>query len=264
MKLDRNSCIEQFSRYEKKTEHYSRSGKKIGTSSQIIDGIESDKKGYIHESSDDYGNFEDKPIKIPTGYKKKTGLKTKKLLRNIAENFYCKTPKSKKEKQILSKKVKGALEWSKWEDKSKKYWLTIKDIERLKNGDKLVVLPLHRNVLDIPFDTHKKNTSYRPERVFKSEKDTYVYHGDLNVISKVYNDKDTEPWGLDVEYKKDYFYPLIDGYLPAKDPQKLSKLLGKKTHWTKFPKKTHVGWRGPMILWSDLKKLPKLYFTDDY
>ena len=27
---------------------------------------------------------------------------------------------------------------------------------------------------------------------------------DLNVISKVYNDKDTEPWGLDLEYKKDH------------------------------------------------------------
>ena len=38
MKSKRNSCIEQFSRYEKKTEHYLVWKKKSGTSSEITDG----------------------------------------------------------------------------------------------------------------------------------------------------------------------------------------------------------------------------------
>ena len=48
------------------------------------------------------------------------------------------------------------------------------------------------------------------------------------------------------------WYPIFDGQL----------LKGKK-HWSKLPKKTHVGLKGPMILWTDLKKLPKLYFNED-
>ena len=62
-----------------------------------------------------------------------------------------------------------------------------------------------------------------------------------------------------VNYKKDLWYPFTNGYLPAKDPKKKAKLLGKKTHWTKFNKKTHVGFEGPIMLWSDLKKMPKIY-----
>ena len=58
---------------------------------------ESDKKGYIHESSDDYGNFEDKPIKFHLDIKK-IGLKTKKLLRNITEKITIVKLKSKKRK----------------------------------------------------------------------------------------------------------------------------------------------------------------------
>lgn len=263
MKLDKEKCINDFVRYEKVTLHVSKTGKKLGTSSEIIDGIESEKKGYIHQPKDDYGNFEDKPKKIPSGYKKSTGAKTKKLLRNIAENYYCKTPKSQKEIKKLSKKLSGSLEWSKWYDVSRKCWLSIKDIEKLNEGDKIVVLPMHRNVLDIPYDAHKKNTSYRPEKFFKVEKDTYIYHGDLKVLSKKYNSNDDGAWHLDVEYKRDHWYPLIDGSLPARDTQRRTKLLGKKTHWTKFSKNTHLGWRGPMVMWNDLKKLPKLHFTDE-
>jgi hypothetical protein len=52
----------------------------------------------------------------------------------------------------------------------------------------------------------------------------------------------------DIEYKKDYWYPLQDG-----------KVSGK--HWSRFPKDTtKLGWRGAMIPWKDVSKLPKVYY----
>lgn len=42
----------------------------------------------------------------------------------------------------------------------------------------------------------------------------------------------------------------------------IKKVEKQLKHWTKFKKDNHVGFRDPMILWSDLKKLPKLYFKD--
>jgi len=64
---------------------------------------------------------------------------------------------------------------------------------------------------------------------------------------------------FDIEYKKDNWYPFIDGILPATDPQGFFELLRKDKSWDEFPKKSHIGFRGPMILWKYVKKLPKIY-----
>lgn len=62
------------------------------------------------------------------------------------------------------------------------------------------------------------------------------------------------PFTFDIEYKKDNWYPLVNGYLPEKDSQK---------HWSEFPKNTHIGARGPMIKWKDLVKLPNIHYEYD-
>ena len=122
--------------------------------------------------------------------------------------------------------------------------MKIKDFKSIKENEKLVVLPLHRNVLDIPLDKYKYNTSYRPETFFKSEKDILIYKGDLKVKSKEYNSKEDLAWSLHIEYKKDNWYPLDNnGYLPSKSVDTGNKLLGKKTHWNNFNVSTHLGWR---------------------
>ena len=64
---------------------------------------------------------------------------------------------------------------------------------------------------------------------------------------------------FEIEYKKNNWYPLINGTLPAEDEQGFSQLLGIEKNWSEFPKKTHIGWRGPIILWNDLKHLDKVY-----
>ena len=73
MKLDTQKCINKFVRYEKVTQMYKPDGKKGGKTLELLEGIESDKKGYIHLTKDDYGNFYDKATKIPSGFKKKSG-----------------------------------------------------------------------------------------------------------------------------------------------------------------------------------------------
>lgn len=120
------------------------------------------------------------------------------------------------------------------------------------------MLSLHRNVLDIPYDTLKDNKLYKPEVFFKDSKDTYVHKKDL-VGDLKFDGGMEKDITFDVEYKKGSWYPFSNGYLPAKDSQDRLKLLGKKTHWTKFNKNTHIGFRGPIMLWSDLKKMPKIY-----
>tara|TARA_B100002019_G_scaffold261224_1_gene247833 strand:+ start:16 stop:855 length:840 start_codon:yes stop_codon:yes gene_type:complete len=278
MIVSQEQCINDFIRYQKKEKIFNKEGKLIGTDIKIIYGITSDKPGYIHISINENNQFEDKPTKVPKGYKK---VNKPAFIKDIAKDFYCTQKKKVSNKQGNTKKVikgskqstkntkkskklniklKGALEFAKWYNNSRKYWLTIKDIERMKNKGKIVVLPLHRNVLDGPQTYHKENTPYKPETFFKTEKDTFVNYGNMSGIFIKYDQHDKTPKPLDIEYKKDKWYPLFDGYLPDKDVQTGNKLLGKKKHWTEFKKNSHIGFRGPMILWDDLKKLPKLYF----
>jgi len=68
---------------------------------------------------------------------------------------------------------------------------------------------------------------------------------------------------FELEYMKDNWYPLINGKIPAKDEQGIMKFPNKKPKsWTEYPETTHVGWRGPMILWSDVKKMPGIYYGE--
>lgn len=230
MKLDTQKCISEFVRYEKVTQMYKPDGKKGGKTSELLEGIESDKKGYIHLTKDDNGNFYDKATKIPSGFKKKSGKK----IREIARDFYCKTKKA-------PKKI-DALPYDKWYNQSRKYWLTIEDILKLGIGGKMEVLALHPNSLDGPLTYFKTDVSYRPEKFFKSEKDTFVHSGELEGIFKKYDGPKSESKPLDIECGKNKW--------------------DQKKHYSKYPKTKAVGYMGPMILWKDLKKLPKFYYPE--
>ena len=169
MKVNPKKCLNDFIRYQKKTKSFNNDGKLLGTTIDILNGLKSDKQGYIHESINEYSTFEDKPIKVPKGYKKIS----KKKLNKIDLDFYCKKSKSKneisKQTKNLNNKLKGALHFEKWYNASRKYWLTIKDVKNLTPKHKILVLPLHRNVLDGPMTKYKKNEPYTPETFFKKE-----------------------------------------------------------------------------------------------
>ena len=131
MNLDQEECKDRFELYEKRN----------GRTSYQLAGVKSEKKGYFHKEVNEYGKERINMFMI--GHVKTVKLKSKK-------------------------KLKGALSWPKWYNKSRKYWLTIKDLESLKIGDKSVVLSLHPNVLDGPLTYCKEDVGYRPEIFFKS------------------------------------------------------------------------------------------------
>lgn len=244
LELEGEECKNRFEVYERKTKD------KSGTMNEMLTGARSERKGYYHPEVDEYGTFEKKATKLPKGFKRVT---QKRRDRYVAD-WACKKRKTQKQKRESADKLKGALEWDKWYNASRKYWLTIDDFKKMKKGDKLVVLPLHTNALDGPQTYFKECQAFRPEKFFKSEKDTITYQGNMEVGSKHLNKPDNTLWGLDIEYAKDKWSTLFDGNLHMKN--KAPK------NWTKFKSTTPVGYRGPMILWSDLKKLPKLYYKD--
>ena len=250
MKLESSECIQRFVHYEKKTK-----SAKGGVTSELLLGVTADKPGYFHELESDYGDFSDTPKKVPSGYRKWPDSKSQQF----AKDFYC---KSKPKKATGKAKTLEGLEESKWYNESRQHWLTIKDLLSLKSGTELDILLYHTNALDAPMTYFKSDTSYTPKKFFKSERDTLVLSDEeLMGHFKIYEEYDPIPKYLEVEYKKDKWYPLVDGFLPAKN-EKGKKLLGKKTHYTELPSETPVGFRGPMILWKELGNLPKIYFSE--
>lgn len=246
MKLESSECIQRFVHYEKKTK--SPNG---GTTTQLLVGVAADKPGYFHEIESDYGDFKDTPKKVPSGCKKWPDEKSQQF----ARDFYCKS-KSKKAEKV---KALEGLEEPKWYNQSRKHWLTIGDLLSLKSGNELDILLYHRNALDAPMTYFKSDTSYTPKKFFKSERDTLVASDEpLMCYFKNYEKHDPTHKYLEVEYKRNKWYPLEEGFLPASKNKK-----GKKIHFTELPKKTPVGFRGPMILWKELSKLPKIYFSEE-
>jgi len=153
----------------------------------------------------------------------------------------------------------------KWIEKSKKYWITIKDIEKLKPNTKIKLLVLDRNVYDCK-DKFKRGQLYIPEKFMTDNSAVYWKNNVASLKGYIIHkwqekEDDIVPFDIefDIQYDKKNWYPLTNGILPAEDEQGYFKLLGVAKSWSEFPKATHIGWRGLMILWSNLTKLKKIY-----
>lgn len=209
---------------------------------------------------------------------------TDKELMGKQTNYACKNPS----KKIINLEKKG-LNHENWVLHNRKEWLTIADIEKMKKGDQIKVLLLDRNVMDIVTENVKCNKIYKPTEFYKKSWVIYTYDKPTEGLMQLYyeinsnenkkriknnknkknnsileNNRNT-PFKIDLEinYKEGSWYPLRNGYLPAKDENWKTNLLdGKKKKWTTFPKDTPIGFRGPMILWDKLDKLPNIYLLD--
>jgi hypothetical protein len=152
----------------------------------------------------------------------------------------------------------GGLDFNLWIGRASQKYLTIGDIVKLKKGSKLTLLLLDRNVGDRvatrvpPFQLYTPAYFFRPQRA--------VYTHDHDLTGTLDFDGEEGVFTFDVNYKPRHWYPLNkDGVLPAKDNQTRRPLLGKATHYKTMSKKTHVGMRGPIVLWSKLKTMPKVF-----
>ena len=166
----------------------------------------------------------------------------------------------------------GALEMGDWIEAAKRHWMTLADVAALPPGKPANIVMFHRNVGDrcMDEDVNPRGRAVRPARFFRTCVVTFVPDSDgggtKGVVTFVGEEDDDEKYHmeLDVEYKNDHWYPLKGGYLPGSDSQRLAKLLGRRLHWSKMPKSTHVGWRGPMMLLDKVEdsSMPSVFFDD--
>lgn len=190
-----------------------------------------------------------------------------KTLRGNDGLMYVSKPNKNKVFRWVKKKTRNlkGLEFTKWKERSRKYWLTIKDITKMKSGEKMQVLMLDRNALDWHFESHVFNKLYKPSKFFKNNKETYTHSKELygNITYCKHNITFDDKEGFHVEYMKGNWYPLLNEHLPSNDIQGIFPLLGKKVHWRDMNRHTPIGWRGPLIKWDDIDKLPNVYLAEN-
>jgi len=296
VRVSQNDCLNNYKIFE--NPKFKRKSKKNNNSEKmnfrkthnalpIIEGMEIEKKNIketvllepYYEGHSFFYN--DSFYIVPKEYNeiKITNKKRKELKSRICK----KTPK-----KIIDLENKG-LYWQIWKNETRNKWLTIKDIQNLKKGQEIKILLLDRNV-DDRFETDeniKPNKLYKPKKFFNSCWAVYKHIKDLKgeifyqwqeekikkfnsnqkggstfKVENRHNNSKPYEFEFEIEYKHNNWHPLENGFLPAKNYFRKNLLDGKKKKWDKFPKNTKVGFRGPMILWEDLDKLPNIYYLD--
>ena len=234
----------RFVRYTKETDN--------GNSRSVEwrNGLRSTKKNHIHLSHG-HNQWETVPTPVPAGF-----VESDDYDRAWVEGNVCRNP---------NPRPKNGLDIERWEKKVRSSWLTIADIRRLKPGDVLDVAVLDRNVIEtVDSAGIPPNRPVAAQRFLKPSMARYEHiEGLRGKLTLLINSEriELDPFEFHVDFDgKGNWYPLMDGVLPAKDPQGFMKLLGKKTPWSAMSPKTHVGYRGPMIEWSKVRSCPKLYW----
>jgi hypothetical protein len=246
------NCASQIVRYE-----YIHPPDKHGMREmEILVGLKGKEPRTLHKALR-FNRFEKKITKVPKQFQKKQYSK------KWAAEFYCRPQVSR---------PKNGLEAFDWIKKNRKHWLRISDVMKMKKGDTMKFLMLDRNFSDITFDDkkNKQGVSFSPSRFFRDQWAIYTHNKDMQGTLKFsWQEKmqgkrrDPIPFEFHVNYATNNWYPFQNGYLPAKSADFGGKLLGKKTHYTQFSPSTPIGWRGPMIPWSKLKNLQKVYWIDE-
>jgi len=166
--------------------------------------------------------------------------------------------------------IEDALEYWEWRDHVASECLTIRDILELEPGERLTVLPIHRNLCDSVYPHGLKGERPRPvlpATKFFRPKELAVYIHKSELTGRVEWGWDVEmecasdPFEFHVEYKPGHWYPLKDGSLPTADAVEGSTDLGDAAgkHWREFPPDTRVGWRGPMLALEKLAAQPPVF-----
>jgi len=65
---------------------------------------------------------------------------------------------------------------------------------------------------------------------------------------------------FDIEFSKNKWYPLTNGMLPPFLNKVFNIDKPIEIYWNNYDKNTNIGWRGPMLLWTDVLKSPMIYY----
>ena len=163
------------------------------------------------------------------------------------------------------------MEFEAWKKYAEPFFLIIADFLDMKEGDKLPVLILDTHVLDL-CDTCNKPGLHEPEVFFSRNRHTIIKKPGFHWLIKWH-----KSWGLSTEYEEteihlyhkeaQVWYP-VDGKGNVDYPtdtdifrKEAEKWQGCRIHWSEFPKDAPIGWRGPMIRWTDLDILPLIQWN---
>jgi hypothetical protein len=202
-----------------------------------------------------HSKFSIEPTKIFKGYKKIEDI-NKDWILSVYLNPYISPEK------ITKLNTKG-VELTQWIEKYKDKWLTIQQVKELPLNKKIKLLLLDRNIYDNK-DHIKEAKLYSPTFFFKKNYAWYWKTDNNNLIGKIkyeWQKETDEPYDFEfhIEYKEDKWYPLTNGILPKNDEQKIVTLLNKDIPIKDFSPDTHIGYRGPIIIWKEIKNFMKVY-----
>lgn len=202
-----------------------------------------------------HSTFSSIPITISKGYKKIEEINLDWIL-SIYLNPYISFEK------ITKLNTKG-YELETWIEQYKDKWITIKQVKDLPLNKKIKLLLLDRNIYDNK--NHIKEAKlYSPTFFFKKNYAWYWKTNNNNLTGKIkyeWQKETDDPYDFEfhIEYKNNNWYPLTNGILPANDEQQIYNLLGIDKHLNDFSLDTHLGYRGPIIIWKEKKNFMKVY-----
>lgn len=169
--------------------------------------------------------------------------------------------------------IVNSLEQEIWRTTAEsRYALTIKDIIELKKDEEIKFLIMDRNLYDVTTQRNEEGKQYDPETFFGENFAIYKHENGLKgkilfSCLKEYQDFEFHLYMDDSlctafnETSYGCWYPLTNQYMPAVDEDGFIKFAHTELkHYSKFPDTTKVGWRGPMIKWTNLKIMPKIYW----
>ena len=172
------------------------------------------------------------------------------------------------------------LEMYNFMEKTRYMHLTLGDLKGLCAGETIDVLSWDGNWEEYWIWENAKNEHpYDPHVFFKQNRCKITNHGNGKWdITFSWGQTVEHPVHLDISeldfiserHKKGYFYHLDNN--SCLNNNKHKKEFGYvhvdkqnfKKHWLEFPDEYRVGFRGPMMLWSDLDKCPKVYLRKGY
>ena len=154
-------------------------------------------------------------------------------------------------------------------EKSKRKHLTLKDVKRMKVGDKIDVVIWDRNFEEgWIWNEAIKNKPYTPKYFFRRNRHQLTYLGDMKWNIKypfgetICHNIELDVSELGTNWK---WSPIFKEYITLKNDfvngriKKLDKPI--KKHWSEFPDSTRVGWRGPIMLWEKLEGNTNVHCT---
>lgn len=144
-----------------------------------------------------------------------------------------------------------------WIKKTKGKHLTVADWKKWKVGQTKDVAIFDRNFEEyFIWEKTVKGRTYKPSYFFKENHHKITKKSDFE-MEIAYKQGYTVDQNLEVEtskWSKKYIWVLVkDGYVDIPDEK-------VKVKWSDISNKTRVGFRGPTMLWKDVKSGPDVYW----